>query len=168
MKEFLDKYGRDLASADGANSVSGSEEDLQPTFQELLLVGAAQLVGETDEGDSTPMLIEEAFDRTGIRLRDQSNGREIIPNLGEMGLFLRQAMQAGACVDMPAPGDIVIWRYNESRLHWSGVVETVGATDIGVFMSHQAPHGSEGEYERRVVGRRGINNAWRVVGFIRL
>ncbi|MCZ7556787.1 MAG: hypothetical protein M5R41_10350 [Bacteroidia bacterium] len=169
INKMPDGDGEGKGSAPGYDGNTADDgAKAAPAFHDILLQGADQLLGESDQGDSTPMLIEEALDRAGVKLRDQSNGREIKPNLGDMGLFLRQAMQAGACVDMPMPGDIVVFRYRSSRLHWSAIVETVGPTEMGVFISHPAPAGEESEYERKVINRRGINDGWRVVGFIRL
>ena len=133
-----------------------------------LLALARELVGESDQGDLTPTLVEEVIQSAKISLRDQTTGRAIALDTGDVGQLLRQAMAAGACVDMPQPGDIVVFQYNTSRLYWSGIVNSVAATDLDMYASLPFREQGENEYQIMTVSRRGVNAAWRTVGFIRL
>jgi hypothetical protein len=53
-------------------------------------------------------------------------------------------------------------------LFWSAIVESVSSTEMDVYMSHPPVTDRESVYELTRIGRRGANNAWRVVGFVRL
>jgi len=138
------------------------------TFPTLILEFATEVVGEESVGDLTPTLIEDAIRALSIEIRDQSNGRLLTPALDDMGSFLRQCMAAGAAVHLPQPGDIIIMQYKVSRLYWSAIVETVGATDLGVLISLPPGEDLETKFDRQVIKRRGLNDAWHTVGFIRL
>lgn len=137
-------------------------------FSQLLLRFSTEVVGEPDTGDLTPVLIEDALRAGGIVLRDQANGNVLQPALDDMGAFLRQCVAAGAMVHLPQPGDIVVMQYNVSRLFWSAVVESVAATDLGVLISLPPVQDRETEFQRATMKRGGLNDAWRVRGFIRL
>lgn len=145
-----------------------AEDNTGKSFADLILGFAVKVVGEPDTGDLTPVLLEDAMRAHGIVLRDQANGREMVPALDDMGAFLRQCVAAGVMVHLPKPGDIVIMQYNVSRLYWSAIVESVASTDLGVLISLPPVDDRETEYQRMVMKRGGLNDAWRVVGFIRL
>lgn len=129
------------------------------TVSERLLTLCEQHLGEIGDGDETPDLVTDSTDEKF----------PVDPGMHER--FLRDRHANGACVHIPAPGDMLILQAGVARRYWSGVVKSVAGNDMVIYCSQSFMPDAQTEYRtidlKCVQGKWIVNSAWHVIGIIR-